>query len=233
VKELRMKRLIALAGMAACMAACSPSEKSDWGTGLNTVDRKYNKSASDTYDAAVAALKSYDIRVNNERHDALGGVLEGQRANGDKVTVNVSSTDENHSAASVRVDPGDVNLSTMIHEKMAEKLGMGVAKSTMTGGNTFEGYYDLDPKEAVAAAEKTAAKLGWTVVNKDVKDQTTAVDARTDDSTPVRFRVEPSNDPRGRTRVTFIAGTGKTDQGRTLLSKMHDEFDRHAGRHAH
>ena len=228
-----MKRLIALAGVAACMAACAPSEKSDWGTGLNTVDRKYNKPASETFDAAVAALKSYDIRVTNERHDALGGTVEGERANGDKVTVDVSSTNATLSQASVRVDPGDVNLSTMIHEKMAEKLGMGVAKSTMTGGNTFEGYYDLEPAKAVAAAETTAKKLGWTVVNKDVKDQTTTVDARTEDSTPVRFRVEPSNDPRGRTRVTFIAGTGKTDQGRTLLSKMHDEFDRHAGRHAH
>jgi len=228
-----MKKLIAIAGMAALMAACSPSKKSDWGTGLNTVDRKYNKPASETFDAAVAALKSYDIQVNRDRHDAMGGELIGQRANGDKVTVTVSSTDATHSQATVRVDPGDVGLSTMIHEKMAEKLGMGTAKSNLTGGNTFEGYYDLNVKDAVTAAEKTAAKLGWTVVHKDMKGDTAIVDARTDDSTPVRFRAEPTDDNRGRTRVTFIAGAGKTDQSKTLLSKMHDEFDRHAGQHAH
>jgi hypothetical protein len=233
LKELPMNRLIAAAGIVALMAACSPSKKSDYGTGLNTVDRKYDKSASETFAAAVAALKSYDIQVNSERHDALGGELVGERANGEKVTVNVSSMDETHSKASVRVEPGDVSLSNMIHEKMAEKLGMGTAKSTPTGGNTFEGYYDLSVKEAIAAAEKTAAKLGWTVVKTETKDETAYVDARTEESTPVRFRAEPSNDPRGRTRVTFIAGAGKTDQSKTLLSKMHDEFDRHAGQHAH
>jgi hypothetical protein len=228
-----MKRLMAVAAAVALIAACSPSKKSDWGTGLNTVDRKYNKPASETYDAAVAALKSYDITVKNERHDAMGGQLEGERANGDKVKINVSATDVSNSQATVRVEPGDVNLSNMIHEKMAEKLGMGTARSTMTGGNTFEGYYDLDTKEAVAAAESVAGKLGWTVVNKDVKDQTTVIDVRTEDSTPVRYRVEPSNDSRGRTRVTFIAGAGKNGQSKTLLTKMHDEFDRHAGQHAH
>ena len=229
-----MKRLIAVAAMAALMAACSPSKKSDWGTGLNTVDRKYNRPASETYDAAVAALKSDDITVKNERHDAMGGELEGERANGDKVRVNVSAMDANNSQATVRVEPGDVNLSNMIHEKMAEKMGMGTARSTMTGGNTFEGYYDLDTKEAVAAAETAAGKLGWTVVNKDTKDHTTTVNARTEDSVPVQFRVEPSTDEvRGRTRVTFIAGAGKNGQSKTLLTKMHDEFDRHAGQHAH
>jgi hypothetical protein len=228
-----MTRLIAVAGLAALMAACSASKRSDLGTGLNTVDRNYNKPASETFDAAVSVLKSYDIRVDTNRHDNMGGELEGRRSNGEKVTVKVAAIDANNSKASVRVDPGDSNMSTMIHEKMADKLGMGTAKSALLGGNTYEGWYDLDVKDAVSVAEKTASNLGWTVVNKDVKGDATVFDARTKESVPVRIKVDPSDDRRGRTRVTFIAGHGKTEQSKTLLSKMHDEFDRHAGPHVH
>jgi hypothetical protein len=47
------------------MKASPPSSHSDWGTGLNTVERKYNKSAADTYDAAVTAVKAYDLTIDS------------------------------------------------------------------------------------------------------------------------------------------------------------------------
>ena len=77
-----MRQLLALAGILALLAACSseqksPSSKSDWGTGLNTVERKYSKPASDTYDAAVAAVKSFDLTIDSDRHDELGGEVVG------------------------------------------------------------------------------------------------------------------------------------------------------------
>lgn len=229
-----MKRHLALAGIVALMAACShegnsPSSKKDWGTGLNTVERKYNKPATETYDAAVSALKAYDLTVDRDRHDEMGGEITGRRADGRKVNVKVDAIDKNNSRASVRVEPGDANLSQMIHEKMADKLGMGTAKSALLGGNTLDGYYDEDLKTAMEAAERTATKLGWTVVHKEFKDDEARVDARVEDSTPVSFKIERTNDKRGRTHVTFVAGRGKTDQSKTLLSRMHDEFDRQTG----
>jgi hypothetical protein len=234
-----MKKHLALAGIVALMAACShegssPSSKSDWGTGLNTVERKYNKSAADTFDAAVSALKSYDLTVDRDRHDEMGGELTGRRADGKKVTVKVDAIDKKSSRASVRIEPGDANMAQMIHEKMADKLGMGTAKSALLGGNTLDGYYDVDVQGALDASERSATKMGWTVVHKELKDNQATLDARTEDSTPVRFKIEPTSDKRGRTLVTFIAGRGKTDQSKMLLSKMHEEFDRQTGgNHVH
>jgi hypothetical protein len=231
-----MKKHLALAGIVALLSACShegtsPSSKRDWGTGLNTVERKYNKPATDTYDAAVAALKSYDLKVDSDRHDEFGGEAVGHRADGRKVTVKIDAVDKNNSRASVRVEPGDSRLATMIHEKMADKLGMGTAKAAFLGGNSEDFPYDADLKEAVDAAERTAGSLGWTVTGKEIKDNWAQVDARADDSNPVRIKIERVNDREHPLKVTFIAGHGKTDESKTMLSKMHDEFDRQIGGH--
>src|SRR6267143_1006013 len=108
-KEEYMKKHLALAGILALLAACShegssPSSKRDWGTGLNTVDRKYAKPAADTYDAAVAALKSFDLTVGRDRHDEFGGEVDGLRADGSKITVKVEAVGKGNSRASVRVE---------------------------------------------------------------------------------------------------------------------------------
>jgi hypothetical protein len=234
-----MKKHLALAGIVALMAACShegksPSSKGDWGTGLNTVERKYAKTAADTFGAAVSALKAYDLTVDRDRSDEMGGEVVGRRADGRKVTVKVDALDKNSSRATVRVEPGDANLAQMIHEKMADELGMGTAKSALFGRNTLDGYYDVGLQGALDAAERTAKKLGWTVVHKEVKDDVATLDARVEDSTPVSFKAEKVDDKRGKTKVTFVAGRGKTDMSKTLLSRMHDEFDRQTGgNHVH
>jgi hypothetical protein len=231
-----MKKHVALAGILAILAACShegnsPSSKKDWGTGLNTVERKYNKPAADTYDAAVSALKGYDLKVDTDRHDEFGGQLVGHRADGRKVTVNVTAIDPNNSRAAVRVEPGDTHLSQMIHEKMADKLGMGTAKSALLGGNTEDFPYDADLASGVQAAERAAETLGYTVTAKDVKADWATIDARADDSTPVRIKVERVKKGEFPLKVTFVAGHGKTDGSKALIAKMHDEFDRQIGGH--
>src|SRR5436189_6457086 len=121
-----MKKHLALAGILALLAACShegksPSGKNDWGTGLNTVERKYNKPAADTYDAAVAAVKNFDLTVDRDRHDEMGGEIVGHRSDGRKVMVKVDALDKNNSRASVRIEPGDSRRAQMVHEKMAHK----------------------------------------------------------------------------------------------------------------
>lgn len=231
-----MKTHLALAGILALLAACShegssPSSKSDWGTGLNTVDRKYAKPAADTYDAAVAALKSFDLKVESDRHDEFGGEAVGLRGDGHKITVKVDATDKQHSRASVRVEPGDSRLATMIHEKMADKLGMGTAKAAFLGGNSEDFPYDAELKEAVDAAERTAGSLGWTVTGKDIRDNWAQIDARSDDSNPARIKIEAVSDREHPLKVTFIAGHGKTDESKTMIGRMHDEFDRQIGGH--
>jgi len=232
-----MKNLVALAGILALLAACShegksPSSHSDWGTGLNTVERKYNKSAADTYDAAVGAVKAYDLTVDRDRHDEMGGELAGHRADGKKVMVKVDALDKNNSRATVRVEPGDAHLAGLIHEKMADKLGLGTAKASLLGGNTATVHHDADLQTGVDAAERTAKALGYTVIGKEVKDDWGRVDARDQDSNPVEFKVERVNDKEGRLKTTFIAGHGKTDSSKTIVAKMREEFDRQMSGHA-
>lgn len=225
-----MRNHLALAGIVTLLAACShegssPSAKKDWGTGLNTVERKYNKPASEVHDAAVEALKGFGLTVAKDRHDEMGGEIIARRGADSKVTVNVSALDNKASRASVRVDPGDSKLAAMVHEKMAEKLGMGTAKGALFGGNTEERTYDGDLKSALDAAERTAKALNWTVTHKEMQDTWAQLDARTADSTPVKFRMDRVGD-REQVKVKFTAGAGKTDASKTMLSRMREEYDR-------
>src|SRR5471032_868783 len=98
------------------LAACDDSNKSsvtkqnDLGTGLNTVTRQYSKSTADTWAAAEAALLSQDLKIESNRHDAMGGDLQARRANGEKVEIRVRSLDLHSSDVSIRVEPGNRNM---------------------------------------------------------------------------------------------------------------------------
>src|SRR5205814_2819506 len=222
-----MKRFVAVAGIVALIAACSshegksPSSSSDWGTGLNTVERKYSKPASDTWDAAMGGVKSFNLTVDRDRHDEFGGELVAHRADGHKVTITVSTIDKTNSKAVVRVEPGNSTLATMIHEKMADKLGMGTAKASFLGGNTENFPYDTELQTAVEAAERACKSLGFVVTGKEVKESWATVDARAGDSNPVRFKIERVNDRVFPIKVTFVAGHGKTDESKAMIAKMH------------
>lgn len=231
-----MKTHLALAGIVAMLAACShegnsPSSKSDWGTGLNSVERKYNKSAADVHEAAVAALKGFDLTVDKDRHDEMGSEIVARRGEQSKVTVNVSALDAKSSRAKVRVDPGDAKLATMVHEKMAEKLGMGTAKGALLGGNTDTFPYEGELQDAVDAAQRAAKGLDYTVTHTEIKDDWATVDARAQDSNPVQFKIERTKNAEFPLKVTFIAGHGKTDTSKTMVVQMHDAFDRQVGGH--
>src|SRR4029077_18107603 len=112
----------ALAALCLALAACSSSDKTssakqgDLGTGINPIDRQYGRSASETWDAAEAAVKAYDITIESDAHDSMRGEIRAHRANGDKVAVRVNRLDEKTSDVSVRVEPGIRNMAEMIHE---------------------------------------------------------------------------------------------------------------------
>ena len=231
-----MKTHLALAGILAMLAACShegssPSSKSDWGTGLNTVERKYSKPAADVHDAAVASLKSLDVNVTKDRHDEMGSEIVAKRGADSKIYVTVSALDAKSSRASVRVEPGDSKLASMVHEKMAERLGMGTAKGALLGGNSDTFPYDGELQDGVDAAQRAAKNLGYTVTGTEVKDDWATVDARAEDSNPVRFKIEKVKDAEFPLKVTFTAGHGKTDTSKTMIVQMHDAFDREVGGH--
>ena len=231
-----MKKHLVLAGIVTLMAACSheggsPSSTSDWGTGLNSIERNYNKPAPDTYLAAVAALKSFNLTVEKDVHDEMGGVVQARRADGQQVTVNVSIIDKANSVAVVRVGPGNSTLATMIHEKVADKLGMGTANAAFLGGNTEEFPYSAELQAGVEAAERTVKALGWSVTAKELKDKWAQIDARAEDSHPARIRMERVDDRAFPLKVRFTAGNGNTDVSKAMIGRLHEEFDRQIGGH--
>jgi|SRR5579862_925146 len=217
-----------VATLALAMGACSADDKSsasrqsDLGTGINTVDRQYVKSASETWDAATAVVKGYEFKLESDQHDAMGGELHARRANGEKVVVRVRSLDERNSNVSVRVDPGNRNMAEMIHEKIADKVGLKEAKSAFFGGNSCEGTYPNTLDSCVKAAEEAAKRLKLTVTNREIKDGAAIVDAREANSTPVQFKMKKVDEG---TRVTFIAGREKTEATRDLANRMKAEFE--------
>jgi len=223
--------VVALA-LVALLGACSGSSKGtaasthDLGTGVNTIDRKYPKPADTVWDAAVAAVKSYDLKIDSDRHDEMGGELVAHRADGHRVTAKVSALDKNNSNVSLRVEPGNRDLAQMLQERIADKLGMGEAKAAFLGGNSTDGTYSTDFQGAVSAAERVCKELNYTVTNQEIHDTWAQVDARAQDSNPVRFKMAHVDDRSTPTKVTFIAGNGKTDTSKTTMNTMKSEFER-------
>ena len=103
------------------MKTISP-KTTDLGTGLNAVERTYDRPASAIVEVALASLKSFDLKLESDRHDELGGELVSLRADGHKVTVKITSVDKDHCSISIRVAPGNRDLADMIQQRIAEKL---------------------------------------------------------------------------------------------------------------
>lgn len=216
-------------------AACGGSDKSggatsqrDFGTGLNTVERKYAKPAPMVFDAAVAAVKHFDLEIEQNRGDSLGGDVVARRAGGDRVTIKVRSIDANHSNAAVRVEPGNRNMAEMIHERIASELGLGTAKTGwLGGGNALSATYAAALPACAAAAESACRKLDLRVTGRDVQEKSGHVEARSDASIPVRVNLARKGD--ARTDVEFVAGSSKSPEGQALVERLKAEFDAQIG----
>ncbi len=218
----------ALGLLASCISIEKPAPAHTGDPAVNTVERRYGKPLDKVWDAAVAAVESLDLRVDIDRHDDLGGELVARRADGHRVSIALSAGDKNSSRAAIRVEPGNRELAGLVHERIADKLGMGEAKAAFLGGNTIDAVYPVDFPQALAAADRSAKALKFIVTGQETRDDAAQLDARTPDSTPVRFQMTPAGSPAGATKVTFIAGNGKTDTSKTLIAQMKTEFDRQA-----
>jgi hypothetical protein len=116
------------------LSGCGKSEqdlapkKTDFGTGLNTVEKTYEATPVRLIEVVSGALKGYDLTMESDRHDDLGGEITARRADGSKVTAKITARDEASSEVSIRVSPGNKNLAEMIHARIAEKVGALDAK---------------------------------------------------------------------------------------------------------
>jgi hypothetical protein len=93
----------------------------DLGTGLNAVERSYPRPVSEMIEIARYTLTSFDLRMKDDRHDALGGELSATRADGHTVNVRVTAVDQDRSQVSVWVAPGNRPLAELIQQRIADK----------------------------------------------------------------------------------------------------------------
>jgi hypothetical protein len=122
--------LTALAALAA--AGCDKSEHksakdlapktTDLGTGLNAVERSYDRPAAELVGAVTATFKSFDLMLESDSHDVMGGEIVARRADGHKVTAKITARNEQNADVSVRVAPGNRNLAEMIQDRISQKL---------------------------------------------------------------------------------------------------------------
>jgi hypothetical protein len=113
---------MSLAGiLAIALAACSST---DYGTGINTVDREYSASVKQAHDASMSALKNQDLEIETDKSDTLGSnIVARRKSNPDnKVLIEVKAMETDKTRVSVRVQPGDKNQAKMIQDQIARKL---------------------------------------------------------------------------------------------------------------
>jgi hypothetical protein len=127
MKGMSMFALVAALALAGCDKSEQKSVKdlapktTDLGTGMNAIERAYARSAAEMVDATRTALQSFDLTLESDTHDAMGGEIVARRADGHKVTAKITSRDDDHSDVSVRVAPGNRNLAEMVHDRIAQK----------------------------------------------------------------------------------------------------------------
>ena len=217
-----MKRLTLsiLGALALSLAACRDR---DLGSGVNTLEREYSKPAADSLRAAVKSVEAAGLKVTSKPADQLGGELIARRAGGDEVRIKVKSLDERKSLVSVRVEPGDRDLAKLIHERIADTLGMGQAKAGLFGGDSLEGVYLSDPASCLKSAKRVYDVLKVEVTAEESHATWARLDGRLTESTPVRIRMERSD--AGKTRVEFIAGNDKSEDNKVFARRMKNEFE--------
>lgn len=208
--------LVALPTFGAC-------ESNDLGSGVNTVDREFTRHAPDVWSASVKGVEALDLKILNDSHDRLGGELVAFRANGDKVHVWVKTLDERRTQVSVRVEPGDRALATLLQEKIAGNLGLGEARSGFLGGDSEEGTYSTDLPLAMLFARRAYRAMEISVTDDEVHADWARIDGRLTDSTPVRIRIDRSGDLQ--VRVLFICGNVKSGDHKAFARRMKDEFE--------
>ena len=248
-----MKSMVLLCGTLLMLGACKSSESK---AQANAVMRRYNRPAPEVWSAVTSALQSLDLRIDEGRHDALGGELTGARATGDEVLVDVKSIDENTSQVSVAVADGNRNMAEIIHSQIGKYLGTSTAKTGFYGGNRWEGTYDTTLARAIMAAERAFEAMGFQVSNREIKETSADLMGRRPGTQAILLRLEsgtpagqpaaggqpgaqppagqpPANgkapasaDKAGPLKVSIIVGTSRSEDNDEILQRFKTEFER-------
>ena len=207
--------------MALALAAC---READLGTGMNTVTRHYSKPSAEVWKAAMKSSQGADLKIVGDRHDAMGGELVARRAAGGEVRIDVKSLSETQTRVTARVGEGDVDLATMLQERIAQALGLGEAKAGLFGGNSLEVASGCDLTTCLDAARCTFDSLDLITTGEESHATWSKIDGRLKDSTPVRIRMEKK--VAGKTQIVLVAGNDKSDDNKAFAQKMKEQFER-------
>jgi hypothetical protein len=194
---------------------------SDLGTGINTVEHRYAKPVAEVLQSAASAVQALGLHCDSQKSDSLGGEIIARRATDDKVVITVKGVDQSTTSVSVRVSPGNRNMSNLIHEKIAAGLGL---QETSSGSESATGLYSADMSACVGAAEKAFRLLKYEIVNHKNLDGGTEMRGRGEDSVPASFRFHKESD--SRTEVTILCGITKGIATRERCGLLKAEFER-------
>jgi len=205
------------------LGACT---ENDLGSGANTMDREFSKSVQEVWAAATTGVEKLDCKIASDVHDKLGGELVAHRAGGSDIHVWVKSLDERNTRVSVRVEPGDRALATLIQERIAEQVGLGAAKASMFGGNSLTGSYATSLDVAVTSAHRAYSTLEVSTTDEETHATSSRIDGRMRNSNPVRIKIEKEG---SLIRVTFTSGNEDTQDNLAFVRRMKHQFEMELG----
>jgi len=171
----------------------------------------------------VETAESTELCLTIDDHDQFGGELVAGRESGPEVHIRVRSLDEKHSRVSVRVKPVALALASSLQERIAEKLSLGEARRLLLGGNVAEGVYRMDLDVAIWTARRALRTLEVTITTDEVYPEGARIDGRLKDSTPVRIRIDRTQDQK--MKVTFIAGDERADDQQAFARRLKEEYE--------
>ncbi len=222
-------RILPFALLPLFLSACGVFEsKSSHKNGppKGSVDRRYDKSPDEISRAVNEALQELQMSVQSDEHDALGGVISAQRNTPKKedVTVWTKRLDARSTEVTVGVGVGDRTLAELIHQQIAQKLGSSSARAMPGVGATAEGQYDQTVETCTKAAEQAMKDMKLSVTGRETHDTWAQVSSRDLDAIPVEIKMERTE--KDKTRVSFSAGTSRSQDTQQLVDRVKAEFER-------
>ena len=221
-----MKNLC-IVGCLAALVACDNGKPalapptSDLGTGINTVEHRYTKPVSEVLKSAASAVQALGLHSDSEKSDALGGEIVARLATDDKVVITVKGVDQSTTSVSVRVGPGNRNMSNLIHEKIASGLGL---QEIPKESESVTGVYASGMSVCIDAGEKALRALKYEVVDRKTHEEGAELRGRGEDSVPASFQFQKEAD--GRTKVTIQCGTAMGIPNRERCDRLKSEFEK-------
>jgi hypothetical protein len=247
-----MNRLTILGSMLLLLGACKHSEELD---ASNSVEKTYPLGTEEVWRAVENTMGRMELTVESDRHDALGGTLVARRVNNDKIVIQARAVDEHNTSVGVGVGGIDRNMAGMIQGAIGRQLATETSGREFFGGSTVEAVYDVALSKALLAADRAFECLNLVVTNREVEETRALLLCQKSKTTPVLLRIEvvnktsqnggarketsasadgqaprqpqsPHATEQKPVRVTFVAGTARTQENDQFVVRIKTEFER-------